>query len=325
MMEKRRFSLVISLLLCSVLPLLAQWDEPTGQYWAVKGFYNPSFAGETEAIRTTALYRYQWHGVENAPRQLILTADMPFEFLGMRHGAGLVANTETVGDLRNSLLAAQYSFKKQTRKGTLHIGLQAGVYSLQFDAGSKLIISDSLQSGRSTLVVNPADKQVVDLGAGISWTGKSVFAGLSAMHVNQPRFYAQNDSLTADLQSDSTLSVVPRSYNLMLGCNITIFHPLKIQPMLWVQTDLDKTQLLTTLRLEYNKRFSGGATWRMNDGYVLFAGAVIRDVELGYAYSSHTSGMGQVSRGSHEVYLRYDFPLDYFKPKQQPHKSIRLL
>lgn len=324
-MEKRRFSLILPLLLWSLIPLQAQWNDPPGQYWTAKSYLNPSFAGETEVISTTALYRYSWSGIENAPQHLLLTADMPFEFLGSRHGTGLVAYTETVGELRNSLLAAQYSLKKEIGKGFLNIGLQAGVYDLKFDAGSKYIFTDSLQYGRGMLKVNPADKQVIDLNAGISWTGKYIFAGLSAMHINQPRFYAHNDSLSADLQSDSTLSTIPRSYNLMAGYNITLFHPLEIQPMVWVQTDFSMTQVQATLRLEYNKRFSGGASWRLDDGYVLFAGATIRDVELGYAYGLHTTGSGKNSRGSHELYLRYDFPLDYFKPKRQPHKSIRLL
>lgn len=324
-MEKRCLLLTILLLLCSLLHLQAQWDDPPGQYWAVKSYLNSSFAGDTEAISTTAFYRYAWRGIENAPQQLILTADMPFEFFGRRHGVGLVINNETVGQLRNSLLAVQYSFKKEFGKGFLNMGLQVGVYDLNFDAGSKYIFEDSLQHGRGTLKVDPADKQVIDLGAGISWTGKSVFIGLSAIHLNQPRFYAHNDSLGADLQSDSTLSAIPLSYNLMAGYNITLFHTLEIQPMLWVQTDLSTLQVQATLRLEYNKKLSGGASWRMNDGYLLFAGTTIREVELGYAYGLHTRGIGQNSRGSHELYLRYNFPLDHFKPKRQPHKSIRLL
>lgn len=303
----------------------AQWDDPPGQYWTTKSYLNPAFAGETEAIRTNALYRYLWNGIESAPQQILLTADMPFEFFGKRHGAGLVAYTETVGELRNSLLAAQYSFKKETGKGFLNIGLQAGVYDLDFDAGSKYIFSDSLQHGRGILKVNPADKQVIDLSVGISWTGKSFFAGLSAMHINQPGFYAHNDSLSADLQGDSTLSVIPRSYNLTAGYNITLFHPLEIQPMVWMQTDLSTLQVQATLRLEYKKKVSGGASWRMDDGYFLFVGTVIRGAELGYAYGLHTTGPGQNSKGSHELCLRYNFPLDHFKPKRHPHKSIRLL
>lgn len=323
-MEKRRFSFIILLLLWSLAHLQAQWDDPPGQYWAVKGYFNPSFAGETEAISATTLYRYGWTGIENAPRQFYLTTNMPFEFFGRRHGAGLVVYNETVGKLRNSLLAAQYSFKKEIGEGFLHIGLQAGLYDLHFDAGSKHIFEDSIQYRKGTLRVNPTEKQPIDLSAGISWTGKAFFAGVSATHLNQPRFYTQADSLSADIQSDSARSFIPRSYNFMAGYNIRLFHPLEIQPTVWVQANRDKTLVMATLRMEYNKKFSGGASWS-NDGYAFFAGAVIRDIELGYAYGSHTSGLGKNSNGSHEFYLRYNFPLDYFKPKRQSHKSIRLL
>lgn len=324
-MEKRRFSFVIFLLLFSLPHIQAQWENPPGHYWTVRGYYNPSFAGETDAIRTSALYRYQWKGVENAPRQIFLMADMPFEFLGIRHGAGFVSHTETVGKLRNSLLAAQYSFKKEIGKGFLNIGLQAGIYDLDFDAGSKRIAGDTLTNIRGTLKVNQTDKQVVDLNVGISWTGKNVFAGFSAMHITQPRFFAQNDSLLTDQQSDSGRAAIPRYYNLSVGYNISLFHSLEIQPMIWVQTDFGDAQAVATLRLEYNKMFSGGASWKMDDGYLFFAGTVIRGVTVGYAYGLHTAGPGQNSKGSHEFCLRYNFPLDYFKPKRQPHKSIRLL
>ncbi|MEA5129953.1 MAG: type IX secretion system membrane protein PorP/SprF [Proteiniphilum sp.] len=324
-MEKRRFSFIILLLLWSLAHLQAQWDDLPGQYWATKVHFNPSFAGETEAISTAALYRYRWTGIENAPRQFYLMADMPFEFFGKRHGAGLMIYNETVGQLHNSLLAAQYNFKKEIGRGFLNMGLQVGVYDLHFDAGSKHITEDSLQHKRGILRVNPTGKQVIDLGAGISWTGKAFFAGLSVMHLNQPGFYAHNDSLSTDIQSDSARSSISRSYNLIVGCNISLFHPLEIQPMMWIQTYPKQTEVEATVRLEYDKKFSGGLSWRRNDGYLLFAGAVIHDIELGYAYGIHTSGPGKNSRGSHELFLRYNFPIDYFKPKRQPHKSIRLL
>lgn len=324
-MEKRRFFWILLLYFCWLFNLQAQWDDLPGQYWAVKNHFNPSFAGETETIATNALYRQAWNGIESAPRQLYITADTPFEFLGKRQGVGLVVHTENVGELRNSLLAAQYVFKKEIGRGFLNIGLQAGVYDLSFDAGNKHIFEDSLQYKRGTLRVNPTNKQVIDLNTGISWTGKTFFAGLSVMHLNQPRFYAYNDSISADLPSDSTLSVIPRTYNLIAGYNINLFYPLEIQPMVWLQTDLNRILVQTTLRMQYNKKLSGGASWRMDDGYVLFAGAIIREVELGYAYGIHNSGPEKISRGSHELYLRYNFPFDYFKPKRQPHKSIRLL
>ena len=87
----------------------AQWDVPFSHYWAVRSFYNPAFAGSTEQIHTAAAYRYEWAGVENAPQKLVLTADLPVEFLRKRQGAGIVVYGEQTGSLRNTLLAGQYS------------------------------------------------------------------------------------------------------------------------------------------------------------------------------------------------------------------------
>ena len=316
----------MTLLLCCIMEMQAQWDASFSHYWAVKGAYNPAFAGETAAIRTTALYQYQWAGIDNAPQRVVLTADMPVAFLQRRHGAGIVAYSEQLGSLRNTLLAGQYSFRQELGKGALQLGLQAGIYNLQYDAGSLQFIPGGESYERGMLRVNPADKQLADLHAGIAWSGKHIFAGLSVLHLTQPGFDAVPDSIVAtDLQSDSTRSFIPRSYNFMAGCNISLFYPLELQPMVRVQSDLSVTQVQATLRMEYNKRFSGGVSWLSDDGYAFFAGATLQELELGYAYSLHTTGMGRESKGSHELYLRCNFPLDYFKPKLQPHKSIRLL
>ncbi|MCE5206031.1 MAG: PorP/SprF family type IX secretion system membrane protein [Porphyromonadaceae bacterium] len=323
-MGKRRLRFISLFLLCCIWPIQAQWDVLFSHYWAVRSFYNPAFTGATEQIRTAAAYRYEWTGIVNAPQKGILTADLPVEFLRRRHGAGIVVFSEQTGSIRNSLLAGQYSYRREIDNGALQIGLQAGIYKLQFDAGNRRTIPGE-GYGKPLLQVNPADKQLPDLNAGIAWNGKQGFVGLSALHITQPRFYAFSDSVVTDLQSDSARSVIPRSLNFMAGYNIALFYPLAIQPMVWVQSDFGETMVQTTLCLEYDKRFSGGFSWLPGDGYVIFGGATFQGLEMGYAYNKHTNGPGSISKGSHEFYLRYDFPLDYFRPKLQPQKSIRLL
>ncbi len=309
-----------------MVPMQAQWDAPPTQLWAVRSFYNPSINGEGEQITTSALYRYQWAGIENAPRKLLLTAGMPVAFLHRRHGAGLIASSENVGELRNTLLAAQYSYIIKTGGGSLHLGLQAGLSDINYDAGSIALFADSLLAGRGSVKVSPADRQVPDIGAGISWRGSKAYAGLSVMHINQPSFYAFSDSVLAvDLQSDSVQSVIPRSYNFMAGCNIRLIHPFEIEPMLWVLHNRHQTLVQATLRMIYDKRFSGGVSWRGDDGYGIFAGVDLQGLEMGYAYELHSKGIARASNGSHELYLRYLLPADYLKPKRQPQKSIRLL
>ncbi|MDD3909938.1 MAG: PorP/SprF family type IX secretion system membrane protein [Proteiniphilum sp.] len=347
-MGKRRFLCLLFLQACCLLNMQAQWNAPFSHYWMAKGYYNPSFAGEGGQIRATALYRFQWTGIKNAPQRMLITGDMPFLFHNRLHAAGVVAYNDVTGTFRNSLLAAQYCLRQPAGKGFLNIGLQAGVYNLAFDPGSINITGDHTQQDmRGTVEVYRASGKVFDLNAGISWIGDNSFAGISAMHIGRPRFSVFSDSITGntpiasntanitgasqgntnynDQQPNSTDSFVPRSYIFIAGCNIRLFYPLEIKPIVLLETEPGDTQVLTTIRLEYDKKYSGGISWRKGDGYAIFTGANLEDLEFGYACSFHSKGMGKDSRGSHELYLRYNISSCIFKPARQPNKSIRLL
>lgn len=325
-MAKKIFFFTIALVLCA-LKVHAQWDAPLNQFWAIKPFYNPSFAGEAEQIRVSGIYHHQWSGFESAPNKSLVAADMPFEFFNLRHGLGISTYSENVGALRNSFFAAQYSLKLKFGKGYFNTGVQAGLYSLNYDAGNIRFFNDSTKNNLTTVKVNPTEKKVFDLNIGISYSGKKFFIGAATNHLNEPKFFAVNDSLSnIDIKNDSALTKIPRSYNFMTGYNISLPNPLyEIQPMVLVLSDFSYTHVQATLRVVYKKQFSGGASWVKDDGFVFFAVAVIQGVEAGYAYNRHTSGPGKSSKGSHEAYVRYSFPLDIFKEKRAPHQSIRLL
>lgn len=302
-MEKQQFSIII-ILLCCVTHIQAQWEAPFSHYWEVKGYYNPSFAGETDNLRSAALYQFQQTDLKDATQRLVITADLPFEFIQKKHGAGLIAYTENIGTFRNSLLAAQYSYKQLLSGGMLNIGLQVGIYNLNYDTRSISSITDTLQNNQQQSNLKIIDKQTADLNAGISWTGNRFYAGLSIMHLNQPGFQA---------------------YNFITAYNIGLFSSLELQPMILLMQDKNQKEALASVQLEYYNKFSGGFTLISDNGYSFFAGATIQEVRFGYAYTIYNKEVDNVSKGNHELFVRYNFPLNRFKPKLQPHKSIRLL
>lgn len=325
MVRRRLFCYALLLYVC-IAPVQAQWDVPFSHHWRVRSYYNPAFTGDHALTSTTALYRYQWAAIENGPRNVVLTADMPFNIFNRRDGAGVTVYSGKIGTLRNTLLAARYSYIKKSGRGDLHIGLQVGVHDTQFDAGKMQLISDSLHSGRGSIKVPPLDKQIPDMNVGITWRSDNGYAGLSAMHITQPHFHTLSDSLiTTDLQSDSLRSMIPRTYNFMAGYNILLFHPLEIEPMVWIVQESEQTRWVASVRMEYRNRISGGVSWRSDDGYTLFTGFHLEGMELGYAYDLHNKGVGKESRGSHELYFRYQLQAGDQKPGRQPQKSIRLL
>ncbi len=331
-MKKWRLSTLLCILLVCSLQLQAQWDLPFSQHWKAKTFYNPSFAGETDKIQVVGLYRFQWTDIKNAPSRLMIAADSPIEFFGLRHAVGLVVYTENFDQMRNTLYAGQYAYKQKLGKGYLNIGVQAGMYELNFDPASYTLLPDSTANAQNSILVNPTTKKAFDLNAGISWTSKNVYLGISATHLTQPDYYSVNDTVAQSIEQgnhvagDSTRSRIPRTYYFSGGCNIRVPGTLfDVRPMVWVQTDFKGVKGQASMLFAYNNRFSLGAAWRYEDGYSFFAGANIQGVELGYAYDLYTAGIGKSSKGSHEISFRYRFPFDLFGKKIQPHKSIRLL
>ena len=326
-MLNRKTIVSILFLLIYNIAAWAQWDVSLNQYWALKGYYNPAIVGENEEIRIAGTYQNLWSGIKSAPKTTIVMADMPFQLLGKHHGAGILMHTEAIGSKNNSLLAAQYAYRQAIGKGFLSAGVQVGIYRLAFDAGNLTLANDSTKNSTSMIRTNFTDKSVPDFNAGLSWSNRKLFLAISAMHLSEPSFYAQPDSTTTtnDQATDSIKYHISRSYNFIALYNIPLFYSFEIQPMIWILATKAETRIQATMKAIYKQKYSGGASWVKNDGYVFFAGAIIRDIEAGYAYSLHTQGIGKDSKGSHEIYVRYRLPIDVFNEKTAPHKSIRLL
>lgn len=325
-MAKNRFILSMLLLCVSFYAANAQWDVPYTQFWTVKNIYNPSFAGENTEVSINTLYKQQLMQVDNAPQTILLTGSMPIELFGSHHGVGFMLSNMNVGKERNSFIAAQYNYKQKIGLGWINIGVQAGVHELNFDANSYQILIDSTQNSKKSVVANPIDKKRIDLNVGVSWTSSNVFAGVGIKHINEPKYYSMQSHIESSNINDSTLSKIPISYNLMLGCNIKLLDTLfEIEPMLLAQTVARQNSLSAALQIRWKKKFSAGAVWNSDVGYSFFAGTTISG--LGIRYACDLNNIGQIRDVglNHELVLQYSFALDKFKPKPQPHKSIRLL
>lgn len=325
-MTKLKLNIFFLLFACPIM-IFGQWDIPYSQFWMSKGYLNPAFSGSDDRVDISGAYKMLWMGVEDAPRQLFLSAVTPVDFLGSRHHVGLGLSNVSVGNERNSLLSGKYSYRFKIGTSSLAIGLEAGVYELNFDASSFRFQQDSIKGDFEKVAVNPVDKKTFNLNAGVSWQTKQFFAGISAKHLTQPRYYYVDKIGTAvDASADSTFAKIPLTFNFIAGYNIKLFDTLfEIQPMVFAQTDGINIYRNAAIKLAFDEKISIGASWRDKDGYAFFGGFKFQDVEVGYAYDIYKSSIGKESKNSHELTLRYHFPFDLNHKKTQPYKSIRLL
>jgi len=306
-----------------------QWDPQISQYWRVKTFFNPAFAGESMDLQATALYRQQWVGVDNAPKTFIATGDMQMKFLNRIHGLGVNIMTESIGLYKNTSVGAQYVYKKNWKKwknNYLNIGIQAGMMNIGFDSGGIIVFED----GQNDPAIPTGDGgSVFDANLGVSWVTPKYYVGLSATHLLQPKFELNggNDSSSPTTDEESvTESYLVRTFYLTGGYNITFGNSLyELQPSFLIKTDNVVTQYDVTLRLQYNQMFNGGVSWRKDDGFVFLLGFKYKGFDAGYAYDLSTSAISTVSSGSHEIFLRYTMPLKLDKGEKKSHKSVRIL
>lgn len=312
------FLLILFTSVC-VNNLHAQWDAQLSQYWRVKTFFNPAFAGETSNMESALLHRRQWVGFENAPVSSMMLINMPLNFLGKTHGVGGSVINEKIGLFSNTTMSGQYSYKLNFGKGkTLNFGLQLSFANISFDASGIHIPRDDkniFDPNDPAIPTGGGSGKTLDSGLGVSWVTPKYYVGLSSLHLWEPTFELD----------DTHSSFIGRTYYLVAGYNIQLSNPLiSLQPSTLIKADAAVYQVDLTGRVVYNKMFSGGITWRKDDGFVFLLGANIKNFDVGYSYDLSTSAIGKVSNGSHEICVKYSIP---FGKKKAPggFKSVRIL
>lgn len=314
----RRRALIILLILCTCAGFVrAQYDIRLSQYFMAQPFYNPASAGATGNLNVAALVRLEMIGVHGAPKSFFIIADMPLVLGNTQHGVGVAVFTEAIGLFQNTHAALQYAYKHKLWGGILSGGLQIGVVNQSFD-GSKVITPESeFHQGTDPAIPNKEVSGMgLDLNVGIYYTHKSFYAGVGMMHLTQPELQLDENAYT----------YIGHSLNFMGGYNIQLKNPLiELQPSVFLLTDMQSFHVDVTARLEYNKMFNGGFSYRVNESAGVLFGIKLGRFQGGYAFDFPTTALGRASSGSHELYLRYALKLNRSKTGKNKHKSVRIL
>ena len=307
--------LITALLLASLAGVVkAQYDPSFSHYFDMETSFNPAAAGKQPKINVTAAYALDMAGFEHNPQTAYAAADMPFYALKNYHGVGLQFMNDKLGLFAHTRLVAQYAYKFRLFGGQMSAGLQAGLISEKFD-GSRADLGDSSDPAFSSsqLLGN-----VVDLGAGIYYTLKEFYAGLSVQHVTAPLVSLGE---TNEFQID-------RTYYLSGGYNIKLRNPfLTIKPSMLVKTDWVGWRADVTGRLVYthdDKLLYGGLSYSPTNSVTMLLGGSFHGIVLGYSYEFYTSGLNP-GNGSHELFVGYQHDINLVKKGKNKHKSVRIL
>lgn len=321
-----------SRLLATLLALLAtivahaQFDTQLSQYWAMPAYYNPAATGTTDYLHIGGGTRLQWIGIPKAPKAFLAGADMPEKLMGKRIGVGVMVQQESLGLFSNLNAGVQASYKLKLFKGTLSIGVQFGLFDQGFK-GSEVYIPDGddyHEKNDNAIPTNDLHGTAFDLSAGVHYTHKYFWAGLSATHLTQPTVKLNTKEGSDDSGYETQAG---RMLYFMAGSNIPIKNTLfEIQPSLLLRTDIKSmVQAEVTARLRYNRFLSAGVAYRWNDAVSLQLGAEYKNFFVGYSYDYPLSAISKASSGSHEVLVGYNLKLNLAGKNKNKHKSIRIM
>lgn len=191
----RRSLTVVAAVFC-MSAAMAQTDAQFTQYYAVPTFYNPAAVGQSDFLNIRGGARLQWMGIKHAPKDFVLSADMPFKLFGKRFGTGLVMSQESIGLFNNLDISAQIAYKLRKWGGEFTFGLGLGIYDQKFK-GSETILPDDdnfHQGSDDGVPTQDLHGTAFDIDAGVWYTHKYFWAGISSTHLTSPTVTLNSDT-----------------------------------------------------------------------------------------------------------------------------------
>lgn len=314
----KKVILIFLLLLISIGSVFSQFDAQISQYMFNTSSFNPAAAGEGDMIQLTGQHRIQWLGMPNGGQTTIFSINSPLRFGNIKHGIGITFLNDQVGLFTNQAAHLQYAFKKQLGQGILSIGTDIGFISLGFRGDSVRLISSDYHDITSDPEI-PKSSVVgmsFDMSLGLYYSTPKWYSGISYKHLNNP---------TVDWGISSKFR---QTGSLFLTGGYKWELPdtkLVLKPSMLIKTDFSSTQWDLTARAEYDTKYWGGLSYRLQDAVVFLAGInMAGGLSIGFSYDLTLSQISSVSGGSPEILVMYSFEYVFGK-RNSKYKSIRIL
>ena len=278
--------------------------------------FNPGYAGLTQSICGTMIFRQQWSGFNGSPTTGLVNVHAPVQLL--RGGIGLTYLNDQLGFEKNNIARLSYSYHQAIGVGTLGIGVSAGIVQKSLNAtwitpdqGAGYI--DGTDPG---IALSNASDMVPDFNFGLFYRTNQLFMGISATHLG-------------GLEMDDLNVKNVHHYWITAGYNYDIDPSWILRPSVLIKSDAASTILDLNVNVLYNDMIWAGATYRLGDAIAPMLGYQHKftnsaTLRIGYSYGITTSQLGNYNNGTHDIMLNYCFNLEK-PPILQKSKNPRFL
>lgn len=269
---------------------------------------NPGETGIDEGICATSIYRNQWDKVNGAPNSAVFNVEGNLSRY-IPINAGISFFHDAIGFTRQNNILLNISYPLAIPgAGTLGIGVGLGIMTF----GMNPQWEPPTGTPDATLPVGFGDTKF-DANFGLYFKGdQGYYVGLSSTRLTASTF-----------ESDDPTSITynaARHYNLLGGYKYPITATGDLEGNLLVRTDMIKVSADINAKYTYKNMMYGGLTYRTSDAIAILLGAqpfkIMNKINspldgfiVGYSYDITINQLSSVSRGSHEILLKYCYYL----------------
>lgn len=254
---------------------------------------NPAYAGAEEVLSLTVLNRNQWSGVEKAPTTQSFSAHTLVKKKNI--GLGLTIINDRIGVHKNISVLTNYAYHiRMGKESTLSMGLQVGITNLKSDYASLSGNSNDPNLAKSI------NETMLDFGTGIYFRSQRLHIGVSTPELLS-KTVQLNDTLSIDIRKVNIFGYA--RYRLALS-NLFELEPgvmVKYFPDVPVSYDLN-------LNFIYRRALTVGVSYRVKESVdLLLKFQLTPQLQFGYAYDFPINYITNLSNGSHELMINYQF------------------
>ncbi len=262
------------------------------QYVLNDYIFNQAVAGSRPFFELRTGHRYQWVGVQDAPRTFTLSASSP---LGAKMGLGGYLFTDIVGPTRRTGVQLSWAYHlRLTEDIRLGMALSGGLLQFLID-GSKIQFrdpGDPIMDDQLRGELKPDATFSFLLYHPNWWVG----AAAPQLLNNEVVFLHENTG---------TLSRMERHYYAMGGYRLPLGEDFRLEPSFMVKYVAPVPMKVdVNLLMRYRNTVWLGTGYRTNDAWSATIGYWHKQqFQFGYSYDVITSNLRNYSTGTHEVTL----------------------
>jgi len=258
---------------------------------------NPAYAGFKDAIQINSMFRKQLTDYKNSPQSAYFGVDLPI--LNKRVGLGLQFVDERQAIFKTTGAQLSYSYKIPIgENASLSMGLQAGLFDYSIDYTRVEVIDPN-----DPMFSQEISNKKLNFGTGFFYGTPQFYMGLSS-----PNFIRNNlidagivnaNNITQNIQVN-----LNSGYAFMLSDNLYFTPSMLVRGVQGKPVSFD-----VNARLSVADKLSIGVSYREKSVIASMINIkILPDVHIGYAYDYNTTQFNTISKGFHEVMLRYEIP-----------------